>query len=120
MVQVALCFLPHPPQSHQSASGHPPVISSYPQWGPLSGRNATFEPESAALLVARREVVGARLSARPSPHSVVVLTSVIAGAGGGAATPCAGGGSFIIAPVIGMKNTPMSRREWTFPWSSLV
>jgi hypothetical protein len=52
-------------------------------------------------------------------YSVVVFTSVIA-AGGGAVAPCAGGGSFIIAPVIGMKNTPISRREWIFPASSLV
>lgn len=33
--------------------------------------------------------------------------------------PC-GAGCLLIAPVIGMKNTPMSRREWILPASSLV
>ena len=36
-----------------------------------------------------------------------------------AAVAC-GAGVFSIAPVIGMKNTPMSRREWILPSASLV
>ncbi len=31
-----------------------------------------------------------------------------------------GGGMRIMAPVMGMKNTPTSRREWTLPLASLV
>ncbi len=66
---------------------------------------APFRLVADAFLLGRRIEVEAfeiLISARPERH------------------PFGGAGCFIMAPVIGMKNTPTSLREWTLPAASLV
>ncbi len=71
---------------------------------------------------ARGRACHATLPCVEAAYPLVFVTAGAAGAAGGAGagvTP-GGGGFFIIAPVIGMKNTPTSLRECTLPASSLV
>ncbi len=79
-----------------------------------SGPQIRWQPVPIALQHSRYSVAGLAASAPAG-----AATDVAAGGASALGAPC-GGGTFIIAPVIGMKNTPMSRREWILPSASLV
>ena len=65
------------------------------------------------------EILNQRLSVAECLEAVDECGAPVVSAIGVAAGLAAGAGMRIIAPVIGIKNTPTSRRECTFPFASL-